>query len=29
VKKVRLDDINENLALLRDGDIIGRAVVTF
>jgi propanol-preferring alcohol dehydrogenase len=29
LKKVRFDDINENLELLRDGDIIGRAVVTF
>jgi D-arabinose 1-dehydrogenase-like Zn-dependent alcohol dehydrogenase len=29
LKKVRLEDINENLELLRDGDIIGRAVVTF
>jgi len=29
LKKVRFDDINENLARLRDGDIIGRAVVTF
>ena len=28
LKKVRLEDINENLELLRDGDIIGRAVVT-
>jgi alcohol dehydrogenase, propanol-preferring len=29
LKKVRFEDINENLARLRDGDIIGRAVVTF
>ena len=29
LKKVRLEDINENLELLRDGDIIGRAVITF
>jgi alcohol dehydrogenase, propanol-preferring len=29
LKKVRLEDINENLQLPRDGDIIGRAVVTF
>jgi propanol-preferring alcohol dehydrogenase len=29
LKTVRFDDINENLARLRDGDIIGRAVVTF
>ena len=29
VKTVRFEDINENLALLRDGDIIGRAVITF
>jgi len=29
LKKVRLEDINENLELLRDGDILGRAVVTF
>jgi propanol-preferring alcohol dehydrogenase len=29
LKKVRFEDINENLEWLRDGDIIGRAVVTF
>lgn len=29
VKRVSFDDINENLEMLRDGDIIGRAVVTF
>jgi propanol-preferring alcohol dehydrogenase len=29
LKHVRFDDINENLARLRDGDIIGRAVVMF
>jgi propanol-preferring alcohol dehydrogenase len=29
LKNVRFEDINENLARLRDGDIIGRAVVTF
>lgn len=29
VKKVRFEDINKTLELLRDGDIIGRAVVTF
>ncbi|MER3424186.1 MAG: NAD(P)-dependent alcohol dehydrogenase [Nitrospiraceae bacterium] len=29
LKKVRFEDINENLELLRDGDIIGRAVVAF
>jgi propanol-preferring alcohol dehydrogenase len=29
LKTVRFEDINENLARLRDGDIIGRAVVTF
>jgi propanol-preferring alcohol dehydrogenase len=29
LKRVRFEDINENLGLLRDGDIVGRAVVTF
>jgi alcohol dehydrogenase, propanol-preferring len=29
LKKIGFDDINENLELLRDGDIIGRAVITF
>jgi propanol-preferring alcohol dehydrogenase len=29
VKQVRFEDINENLGLLRAGDIVGRAVVTF
>jgi propanol-preferring alcohol dehydrogenase len=29
VKRVRFEDINENLELLRAGDIIGRAVVVF
>ena len=29
VKRVRFEDINENLELLRDGDIVGRAVVTW
>lgn len=29
IKRVRFEDINENLELMRDGDIIGRAVVTF
>ena len=29
VKKIRLEDVNENLELLRDGDIVGRAVITF
>ncbi|MBV8137660.1 MAG: NAD(P)-dependent alcohol dehydrogenase [Deltaproteobacteria bacterium] len=29
IKRVRLQDINENLELLRAGDIVGRAVVLF
>lgn len=29
VKTIRLEDVNENLALLRTGEIIGRAVVTY
>jgi D-arabinose 1-dehydrogenase-like Zn-dependent alcohol dehydrogenase len=29
IKRVRFEDINENLELLRAGDIIGRAVVEF
>lgn len=29
LKRVRFEDINENLELLRAGDIVGRAVVTF
>jgi alcohol dehydrogenase, propanol-preferring len=29
LKKVRFEDINENLELLRNGSIVGRAVVTF
>lgn len=29
IKRIRFEDINENLELLRDGDIIGRAVITF
>jgi alcohol dehydrogenase, propanol-preferring len=29
IKRVRFEDINENLELLRDGDIVGRAVVTY
>jgi propanol-preferring alcohol dehydrogenase len=29
LKRVRFEDINENLELLRGGDIVGRAVVTF
>ncbi len=29
VKKVSLADVNDNLVMLRDGDIIGRAVLTF
>ncbi|HYO84136.1 MAG TPA: NAD(P)-dependent alcohol dehydrogenase [Bryobacteraceae bacterium] len=29
IKKVQFKDINENLELLRDGDVVGRAVVTF
>lgn len=29
VKKIKFEDINENLELLRDGDIIGRAVITY
>jgi propanol-preferring alcohol dehydrogenase len=29
VKRIRFEDINENLALLRDGDILGRAVVSW
>jgi propanol-preferring alcohol dehydrogenase len=29
VKTIRLDEINENLALLRTGDIVGRAVVKY
>ena len=29
VKKVGLEDVNENLVMLHDGDIIGRAVLTF
>jgi alcohol dehydrogenase, propanol-preferring len=29
LKRVRFEDINENIERLRDGDIIGRAVVTF
>jgi alcohol dehydrogenase, propanol-preferring len=29
VKTIRLEDINKNLDLLRTGDIVGRAVVTY
>jgi propanol-preferring alcohol dehydrogenase len=29
LKRVRFEDINENLELLRDGEIVGRAVVMF
>jgi propanol-preferring alcohol dehydrogenase len=29
IKRIEFEDINENLELLRDGDIIGRAVVTY
>jgi propanol-preferring alcohol dehydrogenase len=29
LKRVRFEDINENLEMLREGDIIGRAVITF
>jgi propanol-preferring alcohol dehydrogenase len=29
LKRVRFEDINETLKLLGDGDIVGRAVVTF
>jgi propanol-preferring alcohol dehydrogenase len=29
LKRVRFEDINENLEMLRAGDIVGRAVVTF
>lgn len=29
IKRVRLEDINENLELMRDGDIVGRAVVVY
>src|SRR5215813_12814849 len=29
LKRIRFEDINENLELLRDGEIVGRAVVTF
>jgi propanol-preferring alcohol dehydrogenase len=29
VKTIRFEDINENLNLLRTGDIVGRAVITY
>jgi propanol-preferring alcohol dehydrogenase len=29
IKRIRFEDINENLEMLRRGDIIGRAVVVF
>jgi hypothetical protein len=29
IKRIRLEDINENLELMRDGDIVGRAVVVY
>jgi alcohol dehydrogenase, propanol-preferring len=29
IKRIRFEDINENLELLRDGDIIGRAVISY
>jgi propanol-preferring alcohol dehydrogenase len=29
IKRIRFEDINENLELLRDGDIIGRAVIAY
>ncbi|MEZ4546972.1 MAG: NAD(P)-dependent alcohol dehydrogenase [Thermodesulfobacteriota bacterium] len=29
VKKIKLEEVNENLELLRDGDIVGRAVIVF
>ena len=29
IKRIRFEDINENLELLRSGDIIGRAVIVF
>ena len=29
VKPIRFDDINENLDLRRNGDVVGRAVITY
>lgn len=29
IRRIRFEDINENLELLRDGDIIGRAVISY
>ena len=29
VKPIALQDVNENLELLRSGDVVGRAVITF
>jgi hypothetical protein len=29
IKRVRLEDVNENIDLLRDGEIQGRAVIVF
>lgn len=29
IKRIRLEDINENLELMRDGDLVGRAVVVY
>ncbi|WP_207231774.1 hypothetical protein [Edaphobacter modestus] len=29
IKRIRLQDINENLELMGDGDIVGRAVVVY
>jgi propanol-preferring alcohol dehydrogenase len=29
IKKIRFEDVNENLEMLRAGDIIGRAVIVF
>ena len=29
IKRIQFRDVNENLELLRAGDIIGRAVITF
>ena len=29
IKRIRFEDINENLEMLRRGDIIGRAVIVF
>jgi D-arabinose 1-dehydrogenase-like Zn-dependent alcohol dehydrogenase len=29
VKPIRLEDINENIELLRSGDVVGRAVIKY